>query len=46
MKKKLFNIYRQTMTDVSEADIKHEKKVEMESQLRMANAKKRWLIDY
>jgi hypothetical protein len=27
-------------------DIIHDKKVEQETQLKMANAKKRWLIDY
>lgn len=46
MKRKLTNMIRTTFTDVDGADIKHEQKVDRDSQLKMANAKKSWLIDY
>ena len=46
MKKKLYDIVRTTLTDTSPLDIKHENRVDQESQLKMANAKKKWLIDY
>ena len=45
-KKKLTSFLRTTLTDTNEKDIKHEYKVDAESNLKMANAKKRWLIDY
>ncbi len=44
--KKFMNIVRTTLTDTTGQDIAHESKVDQESQLKMANAKKRWLIDY
>jgi hypothetical protein len=46
MKKKFTNLLRTTLTDANHQDIQHEGKVDQESQLKMANAKKRWLIDY
>jgi hypothetical protein len=46
MKKKIFDMVRTTLTDASPMDIKHENRVDQESQLKMANAKKKWLIDY
>jgi hypothetical protein len=46
MKKKLFNIVRTTLGDATEQDIKHEDHLDKLAQLLMANAKKRWLIDY
>ena len=46
MKKKLLDMVRTTLTDTSPMDIKHENRVDQESQLKMANAKKRWLIEY
>lgn len=46
MKKKLTNIIRTTFTETGAEDIKHEMKVDRESQVKMANAKKSWLIDY
>lgn len=46
MKKKLMDMVRTTLTDVSPQDIKHENRVDQESNLKMANAKKKWLIDY
>jgi hypothetical protein len=46
MKKKLMDMVRTTLTDTSPQDIKHENRVDQESNLKMANAKKKWLIDY
>jgi hypothetical protein len=46
MKKKLRDIIRTTLTETSPKDIAHENRVDQESQLKMANAKKKWLIDY
>ena len=46
MKKKLVNIVRTTLGDVTDQDIRHEEAVEKVSALLMANAKKKWLIDY
>ena len=46
MKRKLTNMIRTTFTDVETADIKHEQKVDRDSQVKMANAKKAWLMDY
>ena len=46
MKKKLRDIIRTTLTEASPKDIAHENRVDQESQLKMANAKKKWLIDY
>ena len=46
MKKKLFNIVRTTLTDTTGQDIQHETKTDRESQLKMANAKKVWLLEY
>ena len=46
MKKKLLDMVRTTLTDTSPMDIKHENRVDQESQLKMANAKKKWLIEY
>lgn len=46
MKRKLTNIIRTTFTDADGADIKHESKVDRDSQVKMANAKKAWLMDY
>ena len=45
-KKKLTNLLRTTLTDTTGQDIQHEGKVDQETQVKMANAKKRWLIDY
>jgi hypothetical protein len=46
MKKKISNIFRQTFTDTDGHDIKHEATVDAESQIKMAHAKKSWLMDY
>ena len=46
MKKKITNIFRQTFTDTDAVDIKHEATVDAESQIKMAHAKKTWLLDY
>lgn len=46
MKKKLFNIVRTTITDATDKDIAHETAVDKLSQLQMANAKKKFLLDY
>lgn len=46
MKKKISNIFRQTFTDTDGQDIKHEATVDAESQIKMAHAKKSWLMDY
>ena len=46
MKKKLIDMMRTTLTDASPQDIRHENRVDQESQLKMANAKKKWLIEY
>jgi hypothetical protein len=46
MKKKLMDLVRTTLTETSPQDIKHENRVDQESNLKMANAKKKWLIDY
>jgi len=44
--RKFTNLLRTTLTDTNNKDIEHEGKVDADSQLKMANAKKRWLIDY
>lgn len=46
MKKKLANIMKTTFTDVTEKEIKHKDTSDRESALKMASAKKRWVIDY
>ena len=46
MKKKLQNIIRTTLTETTPKDIAHENRVDAESNLKMANAKKKWLIEY
>ena len=46
MKKKLTNIFRTTFTDTDGQEIKHEATVDAESQVKMAHAKKSWLLDY
>ena len=46
MKKKITNIFRQTFTDADGEDLKHEAHVDAESQIKMAHAKKAWLMDY
>tara|TARA_B110000285_G_C15116643_1_gene614492 strand:- start:2215 stop:2460 length:246 start_codon:yes stop_codon:yes gene_type:complete len=46
MKQKLQDILRTTLTETTPKDIAHEKRVDQESNLKMANAKKKWLIDY
>ena len=46
MKKRIMDMVRTTLTDTSPQDIKHENRVDQESNLKMANAKKKWLIDY
>lgn len=46
MKKKLFNFAKTTFTEKTGQDLQHEDRVDKESNLKMANAKKRWLIDY
>ena len=46
MKKKISNIFRTTFGEETGQDIKHELKVDRDSQLKMANAKKTWLIEY
>jgi hypothetical protein len=46
MKKKLFNIVRTTLGDATDQDIRHEANSDKMASLLMANAKKRWLIDY
>lgn len=37
---------RTTFTDTDGADLKHEHKVDRDSNVKMANAKKSWLMDY
>lgn len=46
MKRKLTNIIRTTFTETDAHDIKHEAKVDRDSTVKMANAKKAWLMDY
>jgi hypothetical protein len=46
MKKKISNIIRTTFGEETTQDIHHELKVDRDSQLKMANAKKTWLIEY
>ena len=46
MKQRLFNIIRTTMTSDTKVDIRHEGRTDKETQLKMANAKKTWLIEY
>jgi hypothetical protein len=46
MRKKLFNFAKTTFTEKTGQDLQHEDRVDKESNLKMANAKKRWLIDY
>jgi len=46
LKKKLLNMVRTTLTDVTDADIRYEGSVRKESILMMANAKKQWVLDY
>ena len=46
MKKKLANIVKTTFTDTTKEDIQHRGKADHESALKMATAKKKWVIDY
>jgi len=46
VKKKLFNMVKTTVGSTTNAEIAHTEKVNRDSALLMANAKKRWLIDY
>ena len=46
MQQKLKDIVRTTLTETTPRDIAHERRVDQESNLKMANAKKKWLIDY
>ena len=46
MKKKLYAMVRTSVTNTTHADLGHERRVDQESQLKMAHAKKKWLIDY
>lgn len=46
MKKRFVNMLRTTLTNETKHDIKHENITDKESQLKMANAKKTWLIEY
>lgn len=45
-KKKISEIVRTTFTDATGQDIQHENRVDQDSHFKMANAKKKWLIDY
>lgn len=46
MKKKIANAFKTTFTDVTPQEIKHRDNSDRESALKMASAKKRWVIDY
>ena len=35
-----------TLGDATEEDINHTRRVDHESHMKMANAKKKWLLDY
>ena len=46
MMKTFSNLIRTTMTSDTKVDIRHEGRTDKETQLKMANAKKAWLMDY
>ena len=45
-KQKIFNVMRTALTETTSKDINHEMQVEKEANIKMANAKKKWLIEY
>jgi len=45
-KQKIFNVMRTALTETTSKDINHEVMVEKEANIKMANAKKKWLIEY
>jgi len=46
MIKSLTNIVRTTLTDATPQELKHKDGSDFESSLKMAAAKKKWVIDY
>ena len=46
VKKKLFNMVKTTVGSTTTAELNHVESVNKDSAILMANAKKRWLIDY
>lgn len=46
MMKTFSNLIRTTMTSDTKVDLRHEGRTDKETQLKMANAKKTWLIEY
>lgn len=46
MIKSLTNMVRTTLTDATPQDLKHKDGSDFESSLKMAAAKKKWVIDY
>lgn len=46
MIKSLTNMVRTTLTDATPAELKHKDGSDFESSLKMAAAKKKWVIDY
>lgn len=43
---KILNLVKTTLTDATNDDLVHQNQTDMESNIKMANAKKRWLLDY
>ena len=46
MRKRFAHLMKTTFTDVDPEDLKHEQDLNKSAQILMANAKKKWLIDY
>lgn len=46
VKQKIFEIVKTAVSNVPPEDIVHEHEVDRESALKMAHAKKKWMIDY
>jgi hypothetical protein len=44
--KRFFDIVKQTVGSVNMADVDHETEIEKEASLKMAHAKKKWILDY
>ena len=46
VRKKLFNFAKQTLGNATPEELAHERELEQEASLKMAHAKKKWMIDY
>ena len=46
VRKKLYDFAKQTLGNATPEEIAHEQALEQEASLKMAHAKKKWMIDY